>query len=103
MDRLPDDIVHEIAGHLDIDSFLTFSSCNKRIHVLYKGSMASVAEAVARNTFPTQERILLRQPDETANIAWLMHLKYKQLAAIVLERYEGVSAEDPLAIACGGS
>ena len=98
MDRLPNDLIRELASQLDIDSFFKYQAVNRHIRSVIQSRLLGLAERVARNAFPTQRRILRRQPNEDANLAWLKALRYRQLAAICLECCApcSVLAEDPL-------
>lgn len=99
MERLPDDLVLELGGLMDMDCFLAFQATNRRIHYLLRSRNTGMMIAVARNTFPNQKRLMARQGDELADITWLKDLRYRQLAAIVVEHHDcekGISAEDEL-------
>ena len=88
MDLLPDDIVLEIFRHVDIDTFFAARCVSKRIYELTNTRMISFALAVAQGAFPGQSRILIRRQNEVPGIAWLNALRYRQLAAILLECFD---------------
>ena len=99
INTLPDDLVLELGSKLDIDTFLSLRQSNQHIRDILSCRNTGVITQVARNTFPNQKRILTRQPDGQADIVWLHDLRYRQLAAIVVEHFEhsnSLSTEDEL-------
>ena len=100
---LPDDVLLVIFSHTHIDTFLALRLLNHSTHSLINTHMRGLTEAVARSTFPAQDRILRNLQDlQSANplecLQLLKGLRYHQLAAIMLECRETdpISAEDPL-------
>lgn len=103
----PEDLSNEITlmiiECLDIDSLLSFRTTCRKYHSLINLHTRSIIPVVAQNTFPSQTRILQAGSGSLdtapeATICWLKWLRYHQLAAILVERYNpySIAAEDPL-------
>ncbi|EMC95451.1 hypothetical protein BAUCODRAFT_542051 [Baudoinia panamericana UAMH 10762] len=97
MENFHDDLVIELATHLDIDSFMNFRLVNKHIWKAVQSRIAAVTLYIAKRTFPGQKRILLRMPTEEADARWLASFRSKQLAMITVECLKpSIPADDPL-------
>lgn len=94
MDKLPDDILVLLLSHLNIDDFLNLRAVNRCFYDLSKEHERVITKRVARNTFPSQTRILLppTNGDSYLDLAWLKRLRYTQLSAFLLE----CALEDPI-------
>ena len=78
MVELSDEVLLEVFGHLDIDSFFTIRLLNRHIYSLTSNHLGSVTKAVAETTFPTQKRVLRRKDGERADITWLNELRHRK-------------------------
>jgi hypothetical protein len=102
--RLNDDVLLLIFSYVDIDTFLDLRLLSQSVLALIGSHITFLCRSVARSTFPSGGRILMPPSDGIYNIKWLKGLRFKQVAAILLEcvstksvnQAHWILAEDPL-------
>lgn len=103
MAMLDDDTLLGIFAHCDIDTFFTLRTLSRAVHALICKNLATLCKEVARSTFSGQTEIYAPDREDVAHdVAWLRVLRFRQLAAILVEctnqhnhQNDLLNAEDP--------
>lgn len=86
MVNLNDDVLLCVFGLCDIDTFLSLRLLSKSILRLIERNLDALSQKVAHATFPRQQEIFSSsKPPSTYDVAWLKYLRFRQLAAILVE------------------
>jgi hypothetical protein len=86
MAELNDDVLLCVFEHCDIDTFLHLRLLSRSILKLINRNIDALSQKVAHATFPRQQDIFASsQPPITHDVNWLKYLRFKQLAAILVE------------------